>query len=87
MKEIKSNSTHKFKIETWESNKGQLGFMAWALWLWIPELEHWYKLDGSHRYYPLHPTNCDRIANQAFKDALDGGYAARIQLVLGDGEN
>lgn len=84
IKEVKSNGNHTFKIEIWESNKGQyLGMCAWGLWIAVPELETYYKLDGSHRYYPLSPDNAERVAYGALDRALNGGYSIAIENEVG----
>lgn len=87
MRMIDISKGRKYRVETWESNKGQLGFKAWALWLWIPEVNSWYKLDGSKRHYPLHPDNADRIASEIYERALEGSYEKFIQgYIYGEDE-
>lgn len=86
MKEIKSTNKYTFKVETWESSKGELGMMGWALYVAIPELEQWYKLEGSHRYYPLHPDNAENQAKMFLGFAMQGFYDERIRDdIYGDG--
>lgn len=83
MQKIESSKKYKFGIQVWESNKGpELGYCGWALHLYIPSLDSWYKLDGSFCYYPLHPDRAEAAANDALKMALEGWYDERIEAEI-----
>jgi hypothetical protein len=73
---------YSFLVKTWESNKGALGFMSWSIWVWVSETETWYKLDGSHRDYPLHPNNAKRTARTHLDKAIAGGYDEYIRTKI-----
>lgn len=83
MKWIGLNGKYWFKAEIWESNKGQLGYCAWSLKVFVPDLAVWYMLEGSHRDYPLHPDTAHATASYEFIRALSGEYDDRIQNDVG----
>ena len=87
MQKVQSNQKYKFGVKVWESNKGALGFCAWALHVYVPDLDWWIKVDGSHRYYPLHPDNAAQAAHEALDTALSGGYLHKIVSIFGEEES